>query len=44
MTNFLYPAFEFVFLQSSCNSGTTEEREISMGFSQSVGNDLWRFQ
>jgi hypothetical protein len=37
-----YPAFDFVFLQSSCNS-TTEEREISIGFSQSVGNDLWSF-
>ena len=32
----------FVFLQTSCNSTSTEEREISIGFSQSVGNDLWR--
>lgn len=32
----------FVFLQTSCNSTATEEREISIGFSQSVGNDLWR--
>ena len=32
----------FIFLQTSCNSTATEEREISIGFSQSVGNDLWR--
>jgi signal transduction histidine kinase/DNA-binding response OmpR family regulator len=32
----------FVFIQSSCNSSNKDNRKISIGFSQSVGDDIWR--
>jgi len=32
----------FVILQSSCNSAGKDKRKISIGFSQSVGDDIWR--
>jgi signal transduction histidine kinase/DNA-binding response OmpR family regulator len=31
-----------VLIQSSCNSSDKDKREISIGFSQSVGDDIWR--
>lgn len=32
----------FLFLLSSCNTNTRDSETISIGFSQSVGNDNWR--
>lgn len=32
----------FILTQSSCNSSDKDKRKILIGFSQSVGNDLWR--
>lgn len=32
----------FVLINSSCNSSDKDNRKISIGFSQSVGDDIWR--
>ena len=32
----------FVLIQSSCNSSDKDNREISIGFSQSIDHDIWR--
>ncbi|MFT6688729.1 MAG: signal transduction histidine kinase/DNA-binding response OmpR family regulator [Saprospiraceae bacterium] len=32
----------FVLIQSSCNSSDKDQREISIGFSQSIDHDIWR--
>jgi signal transduction histidine kinase/DNA-binding response OmpR family regulator len=32
----------FIILQCSCNSSDKDKRKISIGFSQSVGDDIWR--